>query len=136
MENSKPVSKKSLLIACSVLLVAVLAFAAVYVLFLDKPVEGAKTITVTINVPNRDPKTVTINTDAVNLRAALEEEQLIAGTETEYGLWVSTVDGVTANDANQEWWSFSSNGVTLTTGVDDTMIKDGDVYEITLTIGW
>ena len=37
---------------------------------------------------------------------------------------------------NQEWWCFTKNGETLMTGVDDTMIADGEHYEATLTVGW
>ena len=75
-------------------------------------------------------------TDAENLRGALEERQLIAGDESEYGLFVKTVDGETADDAVQQWWCFTKDGEMLMTGVDDTMIADGEHYEITLTTGW
>ena len=62
--------------------------------------------------------------------------RLIAGDESEYGLFVKTVDGETADDANQEWWCFTKGGEMLMTGVDDTMIADGEQYEATLTVGW
>ena len=70
------------------------------------------------------------------LAGALEQAALIAGEEGEYGLFVKTVDGVTANDANQEWWCFTKGGETLETGVDSTPIADGDTFEITLTQGY
>ena len=52
------------------------------------------------------------------------------------GLYVTTVDGVTADDGNQEWWCFTLNGETINTGVDTTPIADGDHFEITLTTGY
>ena len=75
-------------------------------------------------------------TDAENLRGALEEQKLIEGTESEYGLYVLTVDGETADEGAQQWWCFTKGGEMLMTGVDDTMIADGESYEITLTTGW
>ena len=66
----------------------------------------------------------------------LEPAGLIAGEETEYGLFVKTVDGYTVNDANQEWWCFTRGGEMLNTGVDTTPVADGDHFEITLTVGY
>lgn len=80
--------------------------------------------------------TKTISTDAEFLRGALEQENLIAGDESQYGLFVKTVNGITADDANQEWWCFTKGGETLFTGVDTTPIADGDKFEITLTVGY
>lgn len=94
-----------------------------------------KTITVDV-IANGDTATFTIETDAEMLRGALEEQNLIAGDESEYGLFVKTVNGITVNDANQEWWCFTKGGESLMTGVDSTRIADGDRFEITLTIGY
>ena len=71
-----------------------------------------------------------------NLSPLEQEEGLIAGSESEYGLYVETVDGETANMDNQEWWCFTKGGEMLMTGVDDTMIADGEQYEATFTVGW
>ena len=96
---------------------------------------GSKTITVDI-VVSGETTTHTITTEAEFLRGALEEKQLIAGDESEYGLFVKTVGGVTIDDANQEWWCFTKGGEALFTGVDTTPIADGDKFEITLTVGY
>ena len=96
---------------------------------------GEKTITVEVVLPD-ETVTHTITTDAEYLRGALEEKSLIAGDESEYGLFVKTVAGVTADDGNQEWWCFTKGGETLFTGVDTTPITDGDKFEITLTVGY
>ena len=81
-------------------------------------------------------KEFTIQTNETMLGAALLAEGLIAGDESEYGLYVKTVDGRTANDANQEWWCLTKGGEMCMTGVDSTEIADGDAYEFTLTVGW
>ena len=70
------------------------------------------------------------------VRGALEQEGLVQGDESEYGLFVTVVDGETADSEQQQWWCFTKGGEMLMTGVDDTPIADGEQYEITLTIGW
>ena len=96
---------------------------------------GSKTITVDI-VMSDGTTTKTISTDAEYLRGALEQEELIAGEESQYGLFVKTVNGYTVDDSKQEWWCFSKGGEALFSGVDDTPIADGDKFEITLTVGY
>ena len=97
---------------------------------------GAKTITVDINMPDSTTDTVTIKTDAAYLRGALEQEKLVQGEESQYGLFVKTVNGYTVDDSRQEWWCFTKGGETLFTGIDDTPIADGDKFEITMTVGY
>ena len=61
---------------------------------------------------------------------------LLAGEDSAYGLMVFTVDGETADwDRDQSWWCLTKGGEWLDTGVDDTLIEDGDHYEFTYTIG-
>ena len=97
---------------------------------------GTKTITVQIIVDGADTVSKTIQTDAEYLRGALEEEDLIAGEESQYGLFVKTVNGITVDDSKQQWWCFTKGGADLFTGVDDTPIADGDKFEITLKAGY
>ena len=74
-----------------------------------------------------------IHTDAENLGDALKEEKLVDGTQGEYGLYIETVDGVTADASNQEWWCITKGGETLNTSADLTPIADGEHYELTLS---
>lgn len=98
---------------------------------------GAKTITVEIIVEGAETVTKTIQTDAEFLRGALEQEEgLLAGEESQYGLFVKTVNGITVDDAKQQWWCFTKGGEDLFTGVDTTPIADGDKFEITLKTGY
>lgn len=95
-----------------------------------------KALTVTVVYGDKTSDTFELDTDEEFLRGALEEQGLIQGDESEYGLFVKTVNGVTANDANQEWWAISKNGTLLETGVDTTPVADGDSFDFTLTVGW
>lgn len=134
MENKKPMNKK-LLAGVLALVLVVAALIGIY--FTTRPATSAtdKTITATV-VANGEEEAFTIHTDEEYLRGALESIDLIAGEESEYGLFVTTVNGITADDANQEWWCFTKGGESLNTGVDSTPIADGDAFEITLTVGY
>lgn len=119
------------------------AFAAVIVILLllynqfkPKPAEGSKKITAEVVLDDGSSKSYNIRTDEEYLRGALEQAGLISGTESDYGLFVTTVDGRTADESKQEWWCFTLDGQTLNTSVDSTPVKDGGHFEITLTIGW
>ena len=96
----------------------------------------AKTIAVEVVHKDESKKQLEISTDEEYLRGALEQENLIAGEESDYGLFVKTVDGETVDDGNQEWWCFTKDGEMLNTGVDSTPIADGEHYEITFTVGY
>lgn len=131
-------SKKTRNIIIAVAVLLVLAVGALLVWNHFKPVAqvGAKAIVLEVVHGDETSKEFKIQTDAENLRGALEQESLIEGSDSEYGLYVETVDGETANMDNQEWWCFTKDGEMLMTGVDDTMIADGEHYEATFTVGW
>ena len=124
------------IIAMALLLVLVIG--AVLIWNANKPdaQEGGKALVVTVVHGDESSKDFSFTTDAENLRTALEEQELIEGTESEYGLYVTKVDGEEADESQQQWWCFSKDGEDLMTGVDDTMIADGDHYDITLKTGW
>lgn len=95
--------------------------------------EGAKTLSVEVTAEDKTI-TFTIHTDAENLRGALEENGLVSGDESEYGLYVKSVNGIAADyDADGYYWALSKAGEYLMTGVDDTLIADGEQYELVRT---
>ncbi|MBP5618333.1 MAG: DUF4430 domain-containing protein [Clostridia bacterium] len=85
-------------------------------------------ITVTVTFPDETTKEFPIATEAEFLRGALEEANLVEGEESQYGLYVHKVDGV--SDADGFYWAFYKDGEYLMTGVDTTPIADGDHFEI------
>ena len=119
-------------------LVLVLAVAALFVWQAAKPEtqQGSKEIIVNVDHLNGDDASYTIYTDAEYLRAALEQENLIEGTESQYGLYVTSVDGEAADENKQEWWGYSVNGTFAELGVDSQPVADGDVYDFVLNVGW
>ena len=70
-----------------------------------------------------------IHTDKETVGEALMELELIVGEESEYGLYVKTVNGITADyDKDGVYWAFYVNGEYAQTGVDSTTITEGDSY--------
>ena len=136
MENNakRPLNKK-LLLGAAALVLAVAVLAGLYLATRPAGAAGDKTITVTVAAHGSED-VFTIETDAEYLRGALESADLIEGTESEYGLFVTAVNGIAADDSKQEWWCFTKGGEEMMTGVDATPIADGDAYEITLTEGY
>ena len=70
-----------------------------------------------------------IHTDKETVGEALLELDLIAGEEGEYGLYVKTVNGITVDyDKDGEYWAFYVNDEYAQSGVDSTIITEGDSY--------
>ena len=89
------------------------------------------TATFTFQVVDGDGKQTdfTIATDKGTVGEALLAEGLIAGEEGPYGLYVKTVNGITADyDVDGTYWAFYVNGEMAPTGVDATPVEDGAVY--------
>ena len=75
-------------------------------------------------------KSFDIKTDAKTVGEALLELELIAGDESEYGLYVKTVNGITLDyDKDKMYWAFYVNGEYAVSGVDTTEITEGGLYE-------
>ena len=128
--------KKRTILMISILVVLVLAAALIWAANRPQAVQGSKTVTVEVFHGDGTEKTFVLHTDAENLRQACEEQKLIAGQESEYGLYVLTVDGETADESVQQWWCITKGGEEHFFGVDDTAIQDGEQYEFTLKTGW
>lgn len=121
----------------TLILLAALLLASLFAARLSAPEsEGEKHITVAVEHLGGETREFNITTDAVYLRAALEEAGLIAGEEREYGLWVMTVDGESADESAQQWWGYTVNGETAAYGVESQPITDGDRCVFTLHEGW
>lgn len=99
---------------------------------------AAEGVSFTVIVVDADGTETTFEytSDKATVGEALLEEGLIAGDEGEYGLYVTTVNGITADwDADQTYWSFEIDGEYAMTGVDATEIVEGTTYSFVLTKG-
>lgn len=128
---------KSILVAVGVLLLAAAMIAAFFA-FSKKPVEGSKTVAISITHKDGTEKKFTLHTDAKYLLDAIKEydEDLLQGEQAQYGLYIKTIDGYTCNETAQEWWGYTKSGEYVETGVELTPIYDGDSYEFKLNVGY
>ncbi len=100
--------------------------------------EGEKTVTLYVTADDKSVA-LTVKTDAATLGEALLALKLIAGDESQYGLYVKTVNGMTADyDADGSWWCFNSVAADGTremmmVGVDGAEISGGEAYELVIS---
>jgi len=92
--------------------------------------DGSVKITVIVVDVDGNETNFVVNTDKETVGDALLEQNLIEGEDGDYGLYVKTVNGITADyDTDQTYWAFYVNGEYASTGVDSTPVNEGDTYE-------
>lgn len=97
----------------------------------DTTVLGEGATKFTFIVVDKDGKETPfeIHTDKTIVGEALLDLELIEGDMGDFGLYVKTVNGITADyDTDGTYWAFYVNGEYAMTGVDMTDIVDGDTY--------
>lgn len=72
-----------------------------------------------------------VKTDAEDLGTALLDAKLVEGEMGDYGLYIATVNGVTADyNADGSWWGFYIGDEMAQVGVSDTKVEDGAEYAL------
>ncbi len=133
MENKKQ-NKKILLVLIPIILVIALAVA--FFVFRPKPAEGSKAIVIQVVDNEKKTEEYSFKTDAEYLRQAMEEAEglTFSGNESEYGLMVIEVNGVTADySVDGSYWAFYVNDTYCEYGVDTQPVYDGDKFKIEYT---
>ena len=93
--------------------------------------EGATEFAFTVVDKDGNETVFEIHTDKTIVGDALLELELIAGDEGDYGLYVKTVNGITADyNVDKTYWAFYINGEYAMSGVDTTKIIAGDSYSV------
>lgn len=91
--------------------------------------EGQTVFTFTVVDGEGNETSFEIHTDKTNVGDALTELELIAGEDSDYGLYVKTVNGITVDyDTDGKYWAFYIDGEFASTGVDSTEITAGSTY--------
>lgn len=130
-------NKKKIGIGIAVLVVLIAAALIIYFVAKPKTVQGAKALTIEVVDDQGASKSYEVHTDAEYLRQAMEEAEGLTfeGTESEYGLMVNTVNGVTADySADGAYWAFFVNDNYCEYGIDAQPVNDGETYRIVYTI--
>lgn len=121
----------------ALLLVCLLAgFGMLYAHTRPETTAGKKQISVLVTHADKTTADFLYQTDAEYLGEVLLKEGLVSGEEGQYGLFITTVDGETADSSKQQWWCITRNGEKLTVSADAAPIADGEQYELTLTEGY
>lgn len=95
--------------------------------------EGAKQIQVEVKAEDKSI-TFTLYTDAETLADALIAHSLIYGEDSQYGIYIKEVNGISADyDKDGYYWAVYKNGEYLMTGADTSVIEDGEHYELERT---
>lgn len=95
--------------------------------------EGEKTIKVEISA-EKQVITLTVKTNAETVGAALLENEIIEGEDSEFGLYIKKVNGITADfDVNKAYWAFYVDGGYASSGVDTTTIDEDVTYKLEYT---
>ena len=118
------------------LVVAIAVLLGVYFATRPDTTQGAKALTIVVVHGDGSEKDFDIHTDAEYLAEALTENDIASGSDSDYGLFITTVDGETADDGEQQWWCITKGGEMLMTGASETPIADGETYELTLSTGY
>ncbi len=129
--------KRTRNIIIAVLVIALLAAGAFFCwkVFSPGAQAGDKHLEITVTHADGTVKSFDLNTDAEYLWDALYTTRLVDGTDSEYGKWVTTVDGETADEANGQYWTYTKSGEWVMTSIDTTPIADGESYEFSIYAG-
>ena len=95
-----------------------------------------KQILVTVVHGDGTQREFPLTTRQETLGRALVEGAVVEENQEEYGLFIRTADGETADGARQEWWCLTKGGEAVNTGADQTPIAGGERYELTLMTGY
>ena len=96
--------------------------------------EGATEFNLTVSDKEGKETVFTVKTDKKTVGDALLEVELIDGEMGDYGLYVKTVNGITADfDTDKSYWAFYENGEYAVSGVDMTKIDEKVKYSLEYT---
>ncbi len=102
----------------------------------EAPKEGEKSFVLVVTDIDGNETTIDIVTDKATVGEALIEKEIISGEEGPYGLYIKTVNGITADyDTDGTYWAFYENGEYALQGIDLTDISDGATYELRVEKG-
>lgn len=129
--------QNKIIIAIVAVVVIIAALIGVYVANKPQTSKGAKHITLEV-IDNEGASTMyEADTDAEYLSEVFEEIDglTVEGTTSEYGLYIDTVNGLTADyTADSAYWSIMVNGEYGMYGADSQPVTDGDAYQLVYTI--
>lgn len=134
--NKKTMNKMMRLILCTVLIAVMALMAAGCGSKSAETTAPGVSFTFVVTDLEGNESTFDITTSKATVGEALLDEGLIVGEDSEYGLYVTSVNGMAADwDNDQTYWAFYIDGEYAMTGVDATEVTEGATYSFVLTKG-
>lgn len=128
---------KKIFIAVIALIAIAALMVGVYFATQEKPIEGEKTITVTVVHRDGSEKSFTCKTTEEKLGPVLVAENIVEDNRDQYGLYILVADGEKADyNVDQGWWALYKGDEQCGTGADSVVIADGDHYRLVYTVGF
>ena len=125
---------RNIIIAIAILVAVAALFGVIYSKNKPQATQGAKEYTLEVVDDQGNSKVYTARTDQEYLRGAMDElaaagDFSYSGEESQYGIMILTVNGVTA-DYNKDgsWWGIYVNGNMGEYGADSQPVNDGDGF--------
>ena len=92
---------------------------------------GEKSFALVVTDAEGNEVSVTVHTDEETIGAALAALNIVAGEDSDFGLYIKTVNNVTADyDTDGKYWAFYIDDEYAMTGVDATEIQEGSTYSL------
>ena len=117
-----------------VAIVAVIAImCGIYAINRPSATSGSKSVTIEVTDDTATTTSYAVSTDAEYLSQVFDEVEdlTVEGTEGDYGLYINTVNGLTADyDADGAYWAIYVNGEYGNFGADSQPVTDGDTYSL------
>ncbi len=128
---------KKIVAGILILVVVVAGLLFAYNKFKPTSAKEAKTVTITVVDDNKEEIFYTVCTDsATTLRQVMDlaDGLTYSGDESEYGIMITTVNGVTADfNENGAYWAFYVNGEYCNYGIEEQPVNDKDEFKIEYT---
>lgn len=134
--TAKKNNGKKIVIGVAALVIVAIVMLLIYQVAKPSPAQGAKELTIEVVDDNGKSTDYEVHTDAEYLRQAMEETEGLTfeGEESDYGMMVETVNGLTASyDENGAYWAFYVDGEYCDYGIDTQPVEDGQAYSIVYT---
>ena len=119
------------------IIACIICFALVYMMFSAKPAAGGqKAYTLEVSDGNKNIL-YSGKTDSKYLSDLMDELKNEDGFEYEssagnYGVYISSVNGIKAEEGRKTYWAIYVNGEYSQYGADSQSVNDGDVYALRL----
>lgn len=130
------ISKKTVGIGLSILVILLAIFSISYIVLSPSGDKTSKTISVDVVLNDATDTNYMLDTNEEYLGDTLRDNDIIPQKTPNEPTFVTTVTGITADSSIEQWWCLTKDGEFLTTGVDDTVISNGDSFELSLKEGY